>query len=418
MAAPTPAPFFVLSYGRADGPRVGQFFEDLADEVRRKATEAALRKLDNSKIGFMDTRSTGHGDQWDPALQSALRCARTYVGLLSRSYLSSDYCGREFELFRRRVEKHAPPLPNGGRPKLIKPVLWQPETRLLPLPDVLRPIQYARQEYGPLYLEKGVAALIGQKRHRDEYEQFLDAFAWQLVDDANECLLPSITDGPSLDDVVSPFLTTSGRATDRRKVGPSSIRLIFAVGTRDEMPETGANHAAYGEAFGRDWVAFTSHEVPVGPLCSGIVSNEGLWPVDLEISPNVIGEIREAEEANAIVLLIVDPYSARLERLRSFLESYDEGNFVNTGVLVLWGDGATARDEDALRQNVKRLLSRTVVMNGHISDSVRGPDQLRAELLAAVHEIRRRMAARGDFSQNIGGEKVGLPRLVGPGGGR
>lgn len=206
MAAPSPAPHFVLSYGRADGPHVAQFHEDLADSVRNK--HAALKGLDAAAIGYMDTR-TEHGDHWDAALLSALRRAKTYIGLISVTYLASDYCGREFAVFQHRVENHAPELASGNRPKLIKPVMWQPEDRLAPLPEALRLIQHSHRDYGAVYREKGLGTLIKQVRYRDDYEEFLDAFGWALVKDAEECELPEIAEGPTLDEVVSPFL--SGR---------------------------------------------------------------------------------------------------------------------------------------------------------------------------------------------------------------
>ncbi|MFS8097888.1 toll/interleukin-1 receptor domain-containing protein [Lentzea alba] len=192
-----PPPHFLLSYGRADGPHVTRFYEDLVAAVRAK--NPAYKGLSAGAVGYMDTR-TEHGDDFDHALLTALRRSKTYIALISVSYLASDYCGREFAVFRNRVDRHVP----GSR--LIKPVLWQPEWRLGPLPDVLARIQHSHHDYGEVYQEKGLAALVKQQRYRDDYEEFLDAFSWALVNDVKECDLPEITAGPTLDEVVSPFM--------------------------------------------------------------------------------------------------------------------------------------------------------------------------------------------------------------------
>jgi hypothetical protein len=182
-----------------------RFYEDLVAAVRAK--NPAYKGLGAAEVGYVDTR-TAHGDDWDQALLTALRRGKTYIGLISVSYLASDYCGREFAVFRHRVERHAP----AGR--LIKPVMWQPEWRLDPLPGVLARIQHSHHDYGEVYREKGLAALVKQQRYRDDYEEFLDAFSWALVNDVKACDLPETTSGPTLDDVVSPFVVTAPRVAD------------------------------------------------------------------------------------------------------------------------------------------------------------------------------------------------------------
>lgn len=195
----------MLSYGRADGPHVVRFYEDLVAAVRAK--NPAYKGLSAADVGYIDTR-TAHGDDWDRALLSALRRGKTYIGLISVSYLASDYCGREFAVFQHRVERHAP----GSR--LIKPVMWQPEWRLDPLPGVLARIQHSHHDYGEVYREKGLAALVKQQRYRDDYEEFLDAFSWALVNDVRACDLPETSTGPTLDDVASPFVVAAPPVVD------------------------------------------------------------------------------------------------------------------------------------------------------------------------------------------------------------
>jgi len=413
-----PEHWFFLSYARADGDYLTKFFTDVAHQVRSK--EESLSVFEPSDIGFMDRVSTEPGDDWNPALLGALQRAQILVCVLSRGYLASEYCGKELEIFRGRVAAYTAQLPEGKRPRLIMPVFWHPRARLGKLPDVLARIQYDHTDYGERYLEKGLFALANQSRHRDDYHQFLDAFTWKLVDAVREHPLPPVTGGPSLSETVNAFRTPGEQAQGQRQAGPTSIRFVFVAGRQHEIGQVRDQVDAYGQANGRDWRPFFPElATSVGALSSGAVSAEDLFPEDLSIGPDIVQRIREAETENSIVLLMVDPWSVRLRPYREFLESYDEASFVNSGVIVLWNpsDEATVRQETALRTALNQAISRTCVMNGHVRDSVLSADQLRKELVLAVHEIRRRMAARGSVFQNArSGESYQLPQIAGPGG--
>src|SRR3954466_15961762 len=89
-------PLFFLSYARSrlrpdDGSDpdrfAAKFFADLSDNVAH-LTGAALP-------GFMD-RHTAAGTPWSDRLSEALGTCRVFVALLSPSYFTSEWCGREW----------------------------------------------------------------------------------------------------------------------------------------------------------------------------------------------------------------------------------------------------------------------------------------------------------------------------------
>lgn len=418
MLPAMPEHWFFLSYARADGPYVTKFLQDVAQQVRSK--EEALSKVDPAEIGFMDRASTEPGDDWDHALLDALCHARVLVCMLSRGYLASEYCAKEFEVFRRRIDEYKARLSPDRRPRLIMPVLGHPLTRLGTLPPAISHLQYDHVDFGELYPEKGLFALSNHSRYQQEYEQFLEAFTWKLVDAAREHPLPPSAAVQPLSQVVNPFRTGNHDANDRRQAGPTSIRFVFVAGHRDEAGQVRDQLDAYGASSGREWRPFLPATTrSVGALSSGAASDQDLFPEDLPVDDGAVSRIRHAEEENSIVLLIVDPWSARLARYRDFLESYDRATFLNSGVLVLWNldDEETARNETALREALSLAISRTYIVNGYIRDSVRSADQFQIELVQAVHEIRRRMAARGTVFQNARSDTgIQLPQLAGPGG--
>lgn len=414
-----PEHWFFLSYARADGSYVTKFLHDVAQQVRSK--EEALSRFDPGDIGFMDRASTEPGDDWDHALLDALRHARVLVCMLSRGYLASEYCAKEFEVFRRRIEEYRARLSPGQRPRLILPVLGHPLARLGKLPPAISQLQYDHVDFGELYPQKGLFVLSNNSRYREEYDQFLDAFTWKLVDAAREHPLPPSAAVRPLSQVENAF-RTGDNTNDRRQAGPTSIRFVFVAGDREEAGQVRDQVDAYAATTGsgREWRPFLpSTSRSVGALSSGAASGQDLFPEDLPVDDGSVARIRHAEEENSIVLLIVDPWSVRLARYRDFLESYDKATFLNSGVLVLWNldDDETARNEPALRESLRRVMSRTYIVNGCIRDSVRNADQFGVELVQAVHEIRRRMAARAPVYQNARSDAgIQLPQLAGPGG--
>ena len=124
-------PFF-LSYPRTDAKSGSQggarssdrlvqaFFGELCDEI------APLMHLQYADMGFMDVEGLPGGMNWHPELIHALGTCQVLVSLLSAHYLSSEWCGREWNAFTLRKRT---PL-NGANASVyqgcIIPVLWAP----------------------------------------------------------------------------------------------------------------------------------------------------------------------------------------------------------------------------------------------------------------------------------------------------
>lgn len=365
----------------------------------------------------MDRVSISPGDEWDPALVEALSETRILVCLLSQRYLTSEYCGKEFGVFHARVRDHVAQQSDGRRPRLIMPVHWHPRRQLLNVPDVIMRIQYGHDEYGELYRKKGLSVLARQGRYQDDYQQFLDAFTWQIVDAVREYPLPPAVDRPSLAEAENVFRMTGDPADNHLPVGPTSVRFIFVAARRDEIAGVRNQTKEYGSDLGREWSPFPASSV--GALSSGVVSRKNLFPEDLLINTDIIQRIRDAEAANSIVLLIVDPWSVQLPRYQEFLQNYDRERFLNSGVIVLWNpdDEQTVSNEPSLKATLRQTILRTYNEQNYVRDSVRGADQFETELVRAVDEIHRRLRSRGPVFHLLGTNGgTPLPQLAGPGG--
>src|SRR2546423_3788424 len=97
--------WFFLSYARLDRDGdhhkcINKFYEDLQERVRLKVPSA-------DQPGFYDGENIQQGDDWPSALVKGLMDTRMIICMYSPSYFSSDYCGRELEIFTRRLMAHA-----------------------------------------------------------------------------------------------------------------------------------------------------------------------------------------------------------------------------------------------------------------------------------------------------------------------
>lgn len=95
-------PYFFLSYARKDDRDefVKRFYDDLALELRRIGADPSAQPP------FRDVERLGLGADWARVLGGAVGHCRAFVALYSPSYLSSEYCGKEWTAFRERLDKY------------------------------------------------------------------------------------------------------------------------------------------------------------------------------------------------------------------------------------------------------------------------------------------------------------------------
>ncbi|MEU8183048.1 TIR-like protein FxsC [Micromonospora sp. NPDC049047] len=181
-ASQTRAPLFFLSHSRAPVGRatgkpaeyLSRFFEDLTVHVSE-----LVGPVTGVDAGFLDSTIAG-GERWSPELLEAAGTCQVFVPLLSSALLSSEWCGREWDLFsRRRI------LPRHGAASAhetaIVPVTWSP-TNGAALPRVLRDIQRFSPTAMPdpdiavHYQRDGVYGLLTM-----QWESAYRAVVWRLA---------------------------------------------------------------------------------------------------------------------------------------------------------------------------------------------------------------------------------------------
>jgi FxsC-like protein len=412
--------WFFLSYARRDDKGteyVKQFHADLAREVARIA--GAESSLDPEQVGFIDVKGNQPGGNWDSGVGEALQAAKVMVCVYSRGYFNSSYCGQEFEAFRRRLE--AAGAGAGELPPLIVPVLWSAKEELpSPLPDAVRKIQYTYADFGNEYAEKGLYRLHALKD--PAYTRFVLDFARLVVDLGRQHDVPGLPRTPSLQEIPNAFRRVDGMAGEEGRAapafGPKVAVFVFAAANQSDLQEWRETLHFYGADGGWDWRPFFPEvEDEVGLVCQEVATGERLRFQELPVGDSLREQIRQAEESNTVVVIVVDPWTLRVQRYKDPLSEYDKQSFWNCGVVISWNDGdaETQARRPELQRELESILFRNLSTN-RVIRPVKSVGELRSALSEAINEVRAQIVKRADLAGGPIGPARPIPQLTGPSG--
>jgi len=240
--------WFYLSYSRVDdSPYIKKFYGDLSVEVRQRMG------IPEHEVGYFDGTRIEPGMRWDTQILDALQNSRVLIPMLSRGYLHSEFCGKEWQFFRFREEATINALPSAaGYRSAIMPVLWQPEEYLpKPLPAAISNLQYTHPRLGEDYVRHGLLRLMKLHKHRDEYYEFLYNFANELCDTARSSKLLRLENPPPINELTSAFSDLSFKATNTSSVIEQMTRPTSNTedGVQSELP-TNVEASAQGKLAG------------------------------------------------------------------------------------------------------------------------------------------------------------------------
>jgi len=409
--------WFFLSYARRDDvgtEYVTSFYADLTREVGRLAGVSSA--LPPEEIGFIDVKGTQPGGNWDVQVREALQKAKVLVCLYSRGYFNSSYCGQEFEVFRRRLEAAG----NGAAP-LILPVLWSGKAELpSPLPEAVSNIQYTHAQFGNEYADKGLYRLKALKDVA--YDGLIIDFARLIIDLGQRHQVPSLPGLPSLQEMPNAFDAVQ-RATGETPghapaLGPKVAVFVFAAAKQSDLQAARKTLDAYGSEGGWDWRPFFPDlEDEIGLVCQEVATRERLRFQELPVGEQLKEQLRQAEEANTIVVILVDPWTLRVKRYQQQLSEYDKQSFWNCGLVISWneGDAETQQMRTELERELESIFFRSMSTNRAIRP-VRSADELRIALSEAISVIRAQIVKRADLARAVAGPPRPLPQLTGPSG--
>jgi len=405
-------PYFFMSYARADRERspadLRRFYDTLSEIIAvRTGTDTP---------GFLDTADMEPGVNWPDSLREALRTAKSFVPLLSPKYFGSQYCGKEWTAFSRRIAASEPAvrrlLPMPEAPGLIQPVLYVRPEDLAPLPSVVRPVMYKNDRYPDVYGERGLQYLLTLPNQDNEYRTFVHELAESIIRAVRARPLPTDLDLPPLSQIQSAMHDpeTQGQDVTVERSAPGThlfAQFVYIAARSTELDAVRQLRSAYGELGGLDWRPYLpDQDREVGMIAQQIAGRERFRYEVLDVDENLIDRIADANASNKVVVIIVDPWTVRVERYRALMRALDERSFANSVVVIVVNlvDPETAQSSEALRLAIEGTFQNPQVglvpyeFLPWISSAAEFEDGLARALVNAQQRIvkRREVARRAE----------------------
>lgn len=416
---------FFLSYAREDNNTDGlvkKFYEDLSKDVAEKVG------VSPGDVGFFDGEEIESGADWDQKLALALQQSSVFIAIYSPYYFQKKFCGKEWAVFRSRVEAYAKGLPkNAEFPALMFPVLWQKETYVSErIPAPLKKIQYKTDDYGRAYAEQGLRVMLRNKKFKQQYDDFIPVLADQIIEAAERHKLPALPNLPSLDQVAEAFPREAARVElaqpQATGANPRYVKFIFLAGRKQELQPVRASLDPYGEENGGEWKPWLPDpKDEVDRLVQDVIHrenfvSEGPIPLDDDLGKR----LDEAENTNKIVVIVVDLWTLQLANYRKLMQDVvDPKQLVNCVIVVPWNP----QDAEAVnqRQKLEDLLQLTFVKrtandSPDLLTQIDSATKMKDRLAAMLQVIKSKIIKRAEVLRKAtGAEAIALSNIEGPG---
>jgi FxsC-like protein len=417
---------FFLSYAREDNNTDGlvkKFYEDLSKDIAGKIAASP------NDVGFFDGAEIEPGEDWDQKLALALQQSGVFIAIYSPYYFQKKFCGKEWAVFRSRVEAYANGLPKGAEfPALMFPVLWQKEDYVLPrIPTPLGKIQYKFDDYGKAYAEQGLRVMLRNKKFRQQYDDFIPVLADQIIEAAERHKLPALPNLPALDQIAGTFPAQAAAPPPFAPppvagANPRYVKFIFLAGRKQELQALRTSLDPYGENGGewKPWLPDPRDEID--RLVQDVIHrenfvSEGAIPLD----DNLEKRLDEAENTNKIVVIVVDMWTLQLANYRKLMHDVvDPKQLVNCVIVVPWNP----QDTEAVnqRQKLETLLQATFVKHTasespDLLTQIDSATKMKDRLAAMLQVTKSKIIKHAEVQRKaVGVEAIALSSIEGPGG--
>jgi FxsC-like protein len=416
---------YFLSYARPDGDNdkhgcIRTFHEELEQKVRM------LTGSVQGSVGFFDGEGVEPGDVWPDALAEALCTSRVFVPIYSPTYFTKDYCGREWKIFRDRLNAYKRQNPAAKVESLIQPILLVSPRELRALPDSISDIQYLYDQYPEEYRTEGLDVIFRVGAYKDSYEMFKTALARRIVEVAEKHPLPPLVSRPDIKQTTSAFHRADAQISAvndvSQTVGPRYVQFIFVAAKHNELREIRKSLDYYGHEGGLDWKPFLPKVTDeVAMLATEVALKEKLRYETVPLDADIIEKLKEAEQNNKIVVIIVDTWTLHLERYCTLMRPYDDLNFLNCVVLVPWNphDDETLLSRSMLEKKIQETFPKKWILRDPSSflDSINSLDELKKQLSDTLRTASTRIIQKMEVVKKAeSAQVIDKPTIEGPGG--
>lgn len=405
-----------VSYARKDdeGGDVSRFYELFRQYLGERLNDHTV------ELAFFDQQAIAVGHDWSDAIRDGLRCSRAFVSLISPSLVVSEYSGKEFEAFRRRVSLfNARPERVGQSPaSLMFPLIWGRPVRNLPA--ALAALQDSNASLPKAYREEGLAYLQRLDRHRDDYIDTL----LKLVDRiATEIEANPMADSATID-ALNGIPSAFARPANAPAVitgGPNTVQFVYVAAKPNEIGQIRAADA-YEPEGGWFWCPYVpppENNKTVGQIATSVAGQLILEPNKLPVDAQLSIRISDAASRNNVIAVLVDPWTLRIDDYLRWMQQVDAlGQPPHCTILI-----PTNPNEDAQTKQRHDTFVRAA-FPGHEAGStdlyfnrtIDSPEKLEGWLTAQLPAIKQKITSASDAKREVSGSSA-PPTLVGPGGG-
>jgi FxsC-like protein len=399
---------FFLSFASADWRQGAK--DDL--KIFFAGFEAKLKAFGFNGRGFFSSRDIGRGQDWEKELLQVLPASHVIVPAYSPNYFKSVWCGREWEVFWRRQQENRlnPPLDVTAE-EVMLPLIWTGE--FLDLPPRVPTVQYkAPVSDAPVYTDRGLGYLMqSPKKYPGKYEDFVHRFATELGKMIRNQGANKMRKLPDVYKMDLPF-------PDTYKWGLKHVRYVFLAGRHDEMQNLRQTLTPYGQFESRrDWrPCFPTVDRSAGDIARAIAQETGkdgyefVEPAD---AAALMRTLREANDRNNVIAVLVDPWSLTLHAFREFAEKFDGESFPTSGVIVTWNgnDGETPDHLPILKNRLANHFGGRAARQEYYNPAVNTPEELREAIVATFVAAQERLLATGQIHTSAGGAAAAQPLL-------
>lgn len=341
---------FFLSYARLDargrdGKRMEELYEDLCEEVRKYIGVGEAREM-----GFRDV-DMGEGQLWSEKIRDALQEANVLVALVSPTYVRRPYCGKEWYVFEERRKLYCQAQGKKDSPPVIVP-LWLLQQPIPAMPPCVGRITFDSSFLPAAYSKQGLLYVLRRKdtpKGKTAYFDLIERLGQRIYEIARDHALPALPTLQSYKDAPNAFEEATGgqpavapaRPGSTVRGGPSEARFIYVAARPEELDPVLSDTSSYVPAGGEDWKPFSDEIVD---FCV----NRGAMKANFKHNrrpnahQNLIAELSDALDNNAVAIVVVDPCTAILPSYREALKSYQLHNFPNCAFIIVWGQSISA----------------------------------------------------------------------------
>lgn len=389
---------FFASYARDDNrdAKLGKAIGLLRERVCAKL---GLPLSDAPEVAFFDEEDITTGSDWEQRLGDGVRTTRVLICLCSPMFLGREYCAKEFEVFRQRVENAGAAM--HGKVAII-PVIWERGSPPIVLPDSVSRYQWRDARLPKSYGVEGLSQLARFPSQREKYHRTVEVLADAIGEAHDNSSLPELPGPVRFDDLPLWF--------HNPQRGPYNLRVVVL----------NSNGTQWRPRFG-------------GPTLGAAVDGVGTalkvaWE---EIQPRagLALDLRQAERERQAVLVVIAHDDASTSPWAEHLEAIDGAALPNCAVVVGFpsnGAAACANPADVALK-MKALLP---VSSGgpafhdwFLSDDsatlkealMRAATRVRSALVAADPASRVEDRALSDAARRDGVPIDAQPIVAGPG---